>query len=91
MEPLKLESFLSSSEYQALFGNIIDICAFQRQFLNNLLEAIALEPNLSNYTDLRQFRVSIFYYIYVRLLHFTFIASDWMEFQKEQILHVCIL
>lgn len=58
LEPLKRETFLSSAEIQALFGNIQEIFTFQRQFLQNLEEALELEPDFHKFEHSSQFKVS---------------------------------
>lgn len=58
MEPLKKETFLSSAEINALFGNIQEIVAFQRQFLQNLEEALEMEPDFHKFDYSSQFKVS---------------------------------
>lgn len=57
MEPLKKETFLSSAEINALFGNIQEIVTFQRQFLQNLEEALDLEPEFHKFDYSSQFKV----------------------------------
>jgi hypothetical protein len=42
-----------------LFGNIQEIVAFQRQFLQNLDEALELEPDFHKFEHPSQFKVSI--------------------------------
>lgn len=59
LEPLKRETFLSNAEINALFGNIHEIVTFQRQFLQNLVEALELEPEFHKLEHPSQFRVSI--------------------------------
>lgn len=59
MDPLKRETFLSNAEITALFGNIQEIVTFQRQFLQNLEEALELEPDFHKFEHSGQFRVSI--------------------------------
>jgi hypothetical protein len=59
LEPLKKETFLSNAEINALFGNIQEIVAFQRQFLQNLDEALELEPDFHKFEHPSQFKVSI--------------------------------
>lgn len=59
MEPLKKETFLSSAEISALFGNIQEIVTFQRMFLNNLEEALQLEPELHKLEHPSQFKVGL--------------------------------
>ena len=57
LEPLKKETFLSSAEISALFGNIQEIVAFQRLFLDSLEQALALEPNFDYLEQPFQFKV----------------------------------
>jgi T-lymphoma invasion and metastasis-inducing protein 1 len=59
LEPLKKETFLSNAEVNALFGNIQEIVAFQRQFLQNLDEALELEPDFHKFEHPSQFKVSV--------------------------------
>lgn len=59
MEPLKRETFLSNAEITALFGNIQEIVTFQRQFLQNLEEALELEPDFHKFDHSSQFKVSL--------------------------------
>lgn len=58
MEPLKRETFLSNAEITALFGNIQEIVTFQRQFLQNLEEALELEPDFHKFDHSSQFKVN---------------------------------
>lgn len=58
LEPLKRETFLSNAEITALFGNIQEIFTFQRQFLQNLEEALELEPDFHRFEHSSQFKVS---------------------------------
>lgn len=58
LEPLKRETFLSNAEITALFGNIQEIVTFQRQFLQNLEEALELEPDFHKFEHSSQFKVS---------------------------------
>jgi T-lymphoma invasion and metastasis-inducing protein 1 len=58
LEPLKRETFLSNAEITALFGNIQEIVTFQRQFLQNLEEALEIEPDFHRFDHSSQFRVS---------------------------------
>jgi T-lymphoma invasion and metastasis-inducing protein 1 len=58
LEPLKRETFLSNAEISALFGNIQEIVTFQRQFLQNLEEALELEPDFHKFDHSSQFKVS---------------------------------
>lgn len=57
LEPLKKETFLSNAEINALFGNIQEIVTFQRQFLQNLEEALDLEPEFHKFDYNSQFKV----------------------------------
>lgn len=57
LEPLKKETFLSNAEINALFGNIQEIVTFQRQFLQNLEEALEAEPNFHHFEFSGQFKV----------------------------------
>lgn len=59
LEPLKRETFLSNAEITALFGNIQEIVTFQRQFLQNLEEALEIEPDFHRFDHSSQFKVSI--------------------------------
>lgn len=59
LEPLKRETFLSNAEITALFGNIQEIVTFQRQFLQNLEEALELEPEFHKFEHSSQFKVSV--------------------------------
>lgn len=54
---MKRETFLSNAEINALFGNIQEIVTFQRQFLQNLDEAIELEPNFHQFEVSGQYKV----------------------------------
>uniref|UniRef100_T1ITC4 T-lymphoma invasion and metastasis-inducing protein 1 n=1 Tax=Strigamia maritima TaxID=126957 RepID=T1ITC4_STRMM len=56
LEPLKQETFLSSAEISALFGNIQEIVAFQRVFLLSLEKAIRKEVDLDNFTQPKQYK-----------------------------------
>lgn len=58
LEPLKRETFLSNAEITALFGNIQEIVTFQRQFLQNLEEALEIEPDFHRFDHSSQFKVS---------------------------------
>lgn len=60
LEPLKRETFLSNAEITALFGNIQEIVTFQRQFLQNLDEALELEPDFHKFDHSSQFKVEFF-------------------------------
>jgi T-lymphoma invasion and metastasis-inducing protein 1 len=57
LEPLKQETFLSSAEINALFGNIQEIVAFQRVFQQSLEEALAVEPHFDVIDQPYQFKV----------------------------------
>lgn len=57
LEPLKRETFLSNAEINALFGNIQEIVTFQRQFLQNLEDALEAEPNFHHFEFSNQFKV----------------------------------
>lgn len=57
LEPLKKETFLSNAEINALFGNIQEIVTFQRQFLQNLEEAIELDCDFHKFDSPSQFKV----------------------------------
>lgn len=59
LEPLKKETFLSNAEINALFGNIQEIVTFQRQFLQNLEEALEAEPNFNHFEFSNQFKVHV--------------------------------
>lgn len=63
LEPLKRETFLSSAEIQALFGNIQEIFTFQRQFLQNLEEALELEPDFDKFEHSSQFKVRMSWFV----------------------------
>lgn len=58
LEPLKRETFLSSAELSALFGNIQEIVAFQRLFQQSLEEALAIEVNFDQLDQPHQFKVN---------------------------------
>lgn len=57
LEPLKKETFLSAAEIGALFGNIQEIVSFQRQFLQNLEEALKMELEFNKFDRPSQFKV----------------------------------
>ena len=57
LEPLRNAPFLSSAEVSALFGNIREIVAFQRLFLQALTEAIEMEPGFSKFDHPFEFKV----------------------------------
>lgn len=48
---------MSNAEITALFGNIQEIVTFQRQFLQNLEEALELEPDFNKFDHSSQFKV----------------------------------
>ncbi|PSN39251.1 hypothetical protein C0J52_11022 [Blattella germanica] len=75
LEPLKKETFLSNAEINALFGNIQEIVAFQRQFLQNLDEALELEPDFHN---------AFLYYVNHFKLYSSFCAS---HSKAQKVLH----
>lgn len=58
LEPLKKETFLSQGEIASLFGNIQEIVTFQRQFLQNLDEALEMEPDFHKFEHANQFKVN---------------------------------
>lgn len=68
LEPLKRETFLSNAEITALFGNIQEIVTFQRQFLNNLEEALDLEPDFHQLEHPSQFKVVAEYVISIPMV-----------------------
>jgi RhoGEF domain len=73
LEPLKRETFLSNAEITALFGNIQEIVTFQRQFLQNLEEALDIEPDFHRFDHSSQFRVSFqFDWLDLEFLEFSF-------------------
>ena len=63
MEPLKNATFLSSAEVNALFGNIREIVAFQRLFLQALQDALDMEPAFNKFEHPFEFKVSSFVYL----------------------------
>lgn len=67
MEPLKRETFLSNAEINALFGNIQEIVTFQRQFLQNLDEALEQEPDFHKFEHPSQFKVISKHVIKIKL------------------------
>lgn len=87
LEPLKRETFLSNAEITALFGNIHEIVTFQRQFLQNMEEALNLEPDFHKFEHSSQFRVSnhfnlsINYHFYVMSC---FSIDNKIKFQKKK-------
>ncbi|XP_014226611.1 protein still life, isoform SIF type 1 isoform X3 [Trichogramma pretiosum] len=91
LEPLKRETFLSNAEINALFGNIQEIVAFQRQFLQNLDHAIEVEPEFLNFEHPSQFKGVLFsigsaFLFYVN--HFKLYSSFCASHSKAQkVLH----
>ncbi|KAJ8918408.1 hypothetical protein NQ315_008105 [Exocentrus adspersus] len=91
LEPLKRETFLSNAEINALFGNIQEIVAFQRQFLQNLEEALELEPDFHKFEYSSQFKNVLFsigsaflYYVNHFKLYSSFCAS---HSKAQKVLH----
>uniref|UniRef100_A0A182Y2L8 Still life n=1 Tax=Anopheles stephensi TaxID=30069 RepID=A0A182Y2L8_ANOST len=91
LEPLKRETFLSNAEITALFGNIQEIVTFQRQFLNNLEEALDLEPDFHQLEHPSQFKNVLFaigsaflYYVNHFKLYSSFCAS---HSKAQKVLH----
>ncbi|XP_022905977.1 protein still life, isoform SIF type 1 isoform X4 [Onthophagus taurus] len=91
LEPLKKETFLSNAEINALFGNIQEIVAFQRQFLQNLEEALELEPDFHKFEFPGQFKNVLFsvgsaflYYVNHFKLYSSFCAS---HSKAQKVLH----
>ncbi|XP_055686220.1 protein still life, isoforms C/SIF type 2-like isoform X19 [Lutzomyia longipalpis] len=91
LEPLKRETFLSNAEIAALFGNIQEIVAFQRQFLQNLEEALELEPDFHKFDQPCQFKNVLFsigsaflYYVNHFKLYSSFCAS---HSKAQKVLH----
>ncbi|XP_053674323.1 protein still life, isoform SIF type 1 [Anopheles nili] len=91
LEPLKRETFLSYAEITALFGNIQEIVTFQRQFLNNLEEALDLEPDFHQLEHPSQFKNVLFaigsaflYYVNHFKLYSSFCAS---HSKAQKVLH----
>ncbi|XP_057653123.1 protein still life, isoform SIF type 1 isoform X3 [Diorhabda carinulata] len=91
LEPLKKETFLSNAEINALFGNIQEIVTFQRQFLNNLEEAVALENDFHRFEQSSQFKNVLFsiassflYYVNHFKLYSSFCAS---HSKAQKVLH----
>uniref|UniRef100_A0A6P7F4N1 Protein still life, isoforms C/SIF type 2 isoform X1 n=1 Tax=Diabrotica virgifera virgifera TaxID=50390 RepID=A0A6P7F4N1_DIAVI len=91
LEPLKKETFLSNAEINALFGNIQEIVTFQRQFLNNLEEAIELEHDFHRFEFSSQFKNVLFsiassflYYVNHFKLYSSFCAS---HSKAQKVLH----
>lgn len=65
LEPLKQETFLSSAEISALFGNIQEIVAFQRLFLQSLDEALDLESGFEQMDQPYQFKVRPIFFLLI--------------------------
>ncbi|XP_069354990.1 protein still life, isoform SIF type 1 isoform X5 [Maniola hyperantus] len=91
LEPLKRETFLSNAEINALFGNIHEIVTFQRQFLQNLEEALEAEPNFNHFEFSNQFKNVLFavgnaflYYVNHFKLYSSFCAS---HSKAQKVLH----
>ncbi|XP_030373130.1 protein still life, isoforms C/SIF type 2 isoform X6 [Scaptodrosophila lebanonensis] len=91
LEPMKRETFLSNAEINALFGNIHEIVTFQRQFLQNLEEALELEPEFNKFEHCGQFRNVLFaigsaflYYVNHFKLYSSFCAS---HSKAQKVLH----
>ncbi|XP_063621476.1 protein still life, isoforms C/SIF type 2 isoform X9 [Cydia splendana] len=91
LEPLKRETFLSNAEINALFGNIQEIVTFQRQFLQNLEEALESEPNFHHFEFSNQFKNILFavgnaflYYVNHFKLYSSFCAS---HSKAQKVLH----
>ncbi|KAG5897522.1 hypothetical protein JTB14_030018 [Gonioctena quinquepunctata] len=91
LEPLKRETFLSNAEINALFGNIQEIVTFQRQFLQNLEDALDLEPDFHKFEYSSQFKNVLFsigsaflYYVNHFKLYSSFCAS---HSKAQKVLH----
>ncbi|XP_018022415.1 protein still life, isoform SIF type 1 isoform X2 [Hyalella azteca] len=91
LEPLRNASFLTSAEVTALFGNIREIVAFQRLFLQALREAIDIEPDFQKFDQPYEFKnvlVSIasafLYYASQFKLYSSFCAS---HSKAQKVLH----
>ncbi|XP_075232912.1 guanine nucleotide exchange factor still life isoform X2 [Lycorma delicatula] len=91
LEPLKKETFLSQAEIAALFGNIQEIVSFQRQFLQNLEEALEMEPDFHKFEHPSQFKNVLFsvgsaflYYVNHFKLYSSFCAS---HSKAQKVLH----
>ncbi|XP_073982280.1 guanine nucleotide exchange factor still life isoform X2 [Rhodnius prolixus] len=91
LEPLKKETFLSQAEIGALFGNIQEIVSFQRQFLQNLEEALEMEPDFNKFEHPNQFKNVLFsvgsaflYYVNHFKLYSSFCAS---HSKAQKVLH----
>ncbi|XP_042232415.1 protein still life, isoforms C/SIF type 2-like isoform X2 [Homarus americanus] len=91
LEPLKSASFLSSAEVNALFGNIREIVAFQRLFLQALQEALDMEPGFPAFDQPYEFKNVLFsigsaflYYASQFKLYSSFCAS---HSKAQKVLH----
>ncbi|XP_050692900.1 protein still life, isoform SIF type 1-like isoform X14 [Eriocheir sinensis] len=91
LEPLKSASFLSSAEVNALFGNIREIVAFQRLFLQALQEALDMEPGFPSFDHPYEFKNVLFsigsaflYYASQFKLYSSFCAS---HSKAQKVLH----
>ncbi|KAL5293086.1 TIAM1 family protein [Megaselia abdita] len=91
LDPLKRETFLSNAEINALFGNIHEIVTFQRQFLQNLEEAVESEPDFHKFDYGAQFKNVLFaigsaflYYVNSFKLYSSFCAS---HSKAQKVLH----
>lgn len=78
LEPLKKETFLSGAEINALFGNILEIVAFQRQFLQNLVEALENEADFHHFDQSSQFKVREIIN-YVKIITYIFVSCLYTE------------
>lgn len=83
MEPLKKETFLSNAEINALFGNIQEIVTFQRQFLQNLEEALEAEPNFHHLELSSQFKVNYFIRLPIIYIHKCYIKLEYHFIQYQ--------
>lgn len=70
LEPLKSETFLTGAEINVLFGNIVEIINFQRQFLENLNGALEAEKEFYEFDKPNQFKVifSLFRFFHLKSL-----------------------
>lgn len=91
LEPLKRETFLSNAEITTLFGNIQEIVTFQRQFMQNLEEALELEPDFHKFDHPSHFKNVLFaigsaflYYVNHFKLYSSFCAS---HSKAQKVLH----
>jgi T-lymphoma invasion and metastasis-inducing protein 1 len=57
LEPLRLESFLSTAEMGAIFGNVREMVSVQRRFLRRLEAALESHPPLATLQHPRDFKV----------------------------------